>query len=221
MNMYMATANHSNQVYDKCSYQRTKYPIIPLPNTIPLLFQVYGKCSYQRTKYPIAKYHYVTLSITQSPIPLTLRHPFHHLKPYPLTLRHPPIPEYSPSLKVISHWQPINSSTLRPVHSRIQNISLPNISFVTLSIIQIPIPATANQRPIPVTWIWYGRRHVSVVRDRWCSQHSTHISVEYCDKYRIISVVYDCLHSRTIGYPIVMVQTLLWVMVEWSDVNVV
>ena len=198
---------------------RTSVPNIPLSHCqIPFRysFQVYGKCSYQRTKYPIAKYHYVTLSITQSPIPLTLRHPFHHLKPYPIDT-----PSPCPSLKVISHWQPINSSTLRPVHSKIQNISLPNISFVTLSIIQIPIPATANQRPIPVTWIWYGKRHVSVVRDRWCSQHSPHISVEYCDKYRIISVVYDCLHSRTIGYPIVMVQTLLWVMVEWSDVNVV
>ena len=129
--------------------------------------------------------------------PIDTPSPFHHLKSYPidsqLTAKHsdPSIPEYK-----ISH-------------------------FVTLSITQIPIPATANQRPIPVTWIWYGRRHVSVVRDQWCSQHSTHISVEYCDKYRIISVVYDCLHSRTIGYPIVMVQTLLWVMVEWSDVNVV
>ena len=78
-----------------------------------------------------------------------------------------------------------------------------------------------GKRPIPVTWICYGRRHVSVVRDRWCSQHSTHISVEYCDKYRIMSVVYDGLHLMTISYPIVMVQTLLWVMVEWSDVNVV
>ena len=37
--------------------------------------------------------------------------------------------------------------------------------------------------------------------------------------YRIMSVVYDCLHF--ISYPIMMVQTLLWVMVEWSDVNVV
>ena len=36
-----------------------------------------------------------------------------------------------------------------------------------------------------------------------------------------MSVVYDCLHFMTISYSIVMVQTLLWVMVEWSDVNVV
>ena len=71
---------------------RTSVPNIPLSRCqIPFRypFQVYGKCSYQRTKYPIAKYHYVTLSITQSPIPLTLRHPFHHLKPYQLTLRYP------------------------------------------------------------------------------------------------------------------------------------
>ena len=33
--------------------------------------------------------------------------------------------------------------------------------------------------------------------------------------------MYDCLHFMTISYPIVMVQALLWVMVEWSDVNVV
>ena len=33
--------------------------------------------------------------------------------------------------------------------------------------------------------------------------------------------MYDCLHFMTINYPIVMVQTLLWLMVEWSDVNVV
>ena len=36
-----------------------------------------------------------------------------------------------------------------------------------------------------------------------------------------MSAVYGGLHFMTISYPIVMVQTLLWVMVEWSDVNVV
>ena len=171
--------------------------------------------------YPIAKYHSVTLSKYTVNVRSSV-----HLKPYPIDT-----PSPCPSLKVLSHWQPINSQTLRPVHSRIQQPNtqtrpfqntkylIAKYHFVTLSITQIPIPATANQRPIPVTWIWYGRRHVSVVCDRWCSQHSTHISVEYCDKYRIMSVVYDCLHF--ISYPIMMVQTLLWVMVEWSDVNVV
>ena len=108
-------------------------------------FQVYGKCSYQRTKYPIAKYHYVTLSITQSPIPLTPRHPFHHLKPYPIDT-----PSPCPSLKVLSHWQPINSPTLRPAHSRIQNISLSNI-------ILSPFPSfkfLSQQQPTNVLFQW-------------------------------------------------------------------
>ena len=108
-------------------------------------FQVYGKCSFQRTKYPIAKYHYVTLSITQSPTLLTLHHPFHHLKSYPIDT-----PSPFPSLKVLSHWQPINSQTLRPVHSRIQNISLPNI-------ILSPFPSLkflSQQQPTNVLFQW-------------------------------------------------------------------
>ena len=101
---------------------------------------------------------------------ISLRHPFHHSKSYPIDT-----PSPFPSLKVLSHWQPKQPNTqTRPFQNTKYLIA--KYHFVTLSITQIPIPATANQRPIPVTWIWYGRRHVSVVRDRWCSQHSTHIS---------------------------------------------
>ena len=107
MNMYLATANHSNQVYGKCSFQH-----IPLPNIIP------------------------------SPFPSTSSV---HLKPYPIDTLSP-----CPSLKVLSHWQPINSQTLRPVHSRIQNISLPNI-------ILSPFPSLkflSQQQPTNVLFQW-------------------------------------------------------------------
>ena len=107
MNMYLATANHSNRVHFHCQIS-FRHP-----------FQVYGKCSFQRTKYPIA-----TISITQNPIPLALCHPFHHLKSYPIdsqsTAKHsdPSIPEYKISHCQISFCHPFHHSNSYPSNSQ-------------------------------------------------------------------------------------------------------
>ena len=153
--------------------------------------------------YPIAKYHSVTLSKYTVNVRSSV-----HLKPYPIDTLSP-----CPSLKVLSHWQPINSPALRPVHSRIQNISLSNN-------ILSPFPSfkfLSQQQPTNVLFQWLE----SDMEEGMWVLFVTDDAVNTARIYRIMSVVYDCLHFMTISYPIVMVQTLLWVMVEWSDVNVV